>query len=55
MTIWIRWWGLGVFVMFAAILGGVWILFVDVWVKGLIERAGDGGGGSQGRTGWGRS
>ncbi len=40
MTIWIRWWELGVFVMFAAILGGVWILFVDVWVKGLIERAG---------------
>lgn len=40
MTKWIRWWGLGAFVVFAAIVGGVWILFVDEWVKGAIESAG---------------
>ncbi len=37
---WIRWWGLGVFVVVAAILGCVWIFFIDGWVKYLIEQAG---------------
>lgn len=37
---WIRWWGLGAFVVVAAILGCVWIFFVDGWVKSLIEEAG---------------
>lgn len=40
MTKWIRWWGLGAFVVFAGIFGCVWIFFVDGWVKGLIEGAG---------------
>lgn len=40
MTKWIRWWGLGAFVVFAAILGCVWLFFVDGWVKSLIEGAG---------------
>ncbi|MDH3504627.1 MAG: TIGR03545 family protein [Nitrospirota bacterium] len=40
MTKWIRWWGLGAFVVFAVTLGCVWIFFVDGWVKGLIEGAG---------------
>ncbi|WP_342349900.1 TIGR03545 family protein [uncultured Nitrospira sp.] len=40
MTKWIRWWGLGAFVVFAGILGCVWIFFVDGWVKSLIEGAG---------------
>ncbi|MGB5056022.1 MAG: TIGR03545 family protein [Nitrospirales bacterium] len=40
MTKWIRWWGLGAFVVFAAIVGCVWIFFVDGWVKGAIESAG---------------
>ena len=40
MTKWIRWWGLGAFVVFAAIVGCVWIFFVDGWVKGAIEAAG---------------
>lgn len=40
MTKWIRWWGLGAFVVFAAILGCVWIFVVDGWVRGLIERVG---------------
>jgi len=37
---WIRWWGLGAFVVVVAIVGGVWIFFVDGWVKSLIEEAG---------------
>ena len=37
---WIRWWGLGAFVVVAAILGCVWIFFIDGWVKNLIEDAG---------------
>ncbi len=37
---WIRWWGLGAFVVVAAILGCVWIFFVDGWVRSLIEEAG---------------
>ncbi|HNP29499.1 MAG TPA: TIGR03545 family protein [Nitrospirales bacterium] len=40
MTKWIRWWGLGAFVVFSAIVGCVWIFFVDGWVKGVIEGAG---------------
>ena len=34
MAKWIRWWGLGVFVVVVAILVGLWIFFVDGWVKG---------------------
>jgi uncharacterized protein (TIGR03545 family) len=37
---WIRWWGLGAFVVIAAILGCVWIFLVDGWVKYLVEEAG---------------
>ncbi|MDT3778068.1 TIGR03545 family protein [Nitrospira sp. MA-1] len=40
MTKWIRWWGLGAFVVFAGIFGCVWIFLVDGWVKSLIEGAG---------------
>ena len=40
MAKWIRWWGLGAFVVVAAILGCVWIFLVDGWVKSLIEEAG---------------
>jgi len=40
MAKWIRWWGLGAFVVVAAILGCVWIFLVDGWVKYLIEEAG---------------
>ncbi len=37
---WIRWWGLGAFVVVAAILIGVWVMFVDGWMKRFIEEAG---------------
>lgn len=37
---WIRWWGLGAFVVVAAIFACVWIFFVDGWVKSQIEEAG---------------
>ena len=40
MAKWIRWWGLGVFVVVAAILVGVWMFLIDGWVKGVIEKAG---------------
>ncbi len=40
MSKWIRLWGLGAFVVVAAILVGVWFVFVDGWVKCLIEDAG---------------
>ncbi|MEX2490511.1 MAG: TIGR03545 family protein [Nitrospirales bacterium] len=40
MAKWIRWWGLGAFVMVTAILVGVWFLLVDGWVEGLIEDGG---------------
>jgi len=40
MAKWIRWWGLGVFVVIAALFACVWVVFVDGWVKGLIEKAG---------------
>jgi len=40
MAKWIRWWGLGAFVVVTAILVGVWVLLVDGWVKGLIEEGG---------------
>ena len=40
MAKWIRWWGLGIFAVVAAILGCVWFLFVDGWVAYLIEEAG---------------
>lgn len=37
---WIRWWGIGAFAVLVAILGCVWIFFIDGWVKYLIEEAG---------------
>ena len=40
MAKWIRWWGLGAFVVVAAILACVWVFLVDGWVKYLIEEAG---------------
>ncbi len=40
MAKWIRWWGLGAFVVIAAIIGGLWMFCVDGWVKYLIEEAG---------------
>ena len=40
MAKWIRWWGLGAFVVVTAILVGVWVWLVDGWVKGLIEETG---------------
>ncbi|MEE8126035.1 MAG: TIGR03545 family protein [Nitrospirales bacterium] len=40
MTKWIRWWGLGTFVVLTAIIGVLWIFFVDGWVKRLIEDVG---------------
>ena len=40
MAKWIRWWGLGAFVVVAAIFRLCVDLFVDGWVKGLIEEAG---------------
>ena len=40
MAKWIRWWGIGVFVVVAAILGCVWVFLVDGWVKNLIEEVG---------------
>ena len=40
MAKWIRWWGLGAFVVIAAILGCAWFFLVDGWVKYLIEEAG---------------
>ena len=40
MAKWIRWWGLGAFVVVAAILVGVWVFLVDGWVKILIEDGG---------------
>ena len=40
MAKWIRWWGLGAFVVVAAILVCAWIFLVDGWVKYLIEEAG---------------
>ena len=40
MAKWIRWWGLGIFVVVAAILGCVWVFLMDGWVKNLIENAG---------------
>ena len=40
MAKWIRWWGLGAFVVVAAILVGVWMFLIDGWVKGVIAKAG---------------
>jgi uncharacterized protein (TIGR03545 family) len=47
MAKWIRWWGLGAFVVVAAILVCVWIFLVDGWVKYLIEEAGTEGVGAK--------
>ena len=47
MTKWIRWWGLGAFLVVAAILVCVWIFLVDGWVKYLIEEAGTEGVGAK--------
>ena len=40
MAKWIRWWGLGAFLVVTAILVGVWIFLVDGWVECLIEDGG---------------
>ncbi|MGD9851754.1 MAG: TIGR03545 family protein [Nitrospirales bacterium] len=40
MAKWIRWWGLGAFVVVAALVSCVWVFLVDGWVEGLIEDAG---------------
>ena len=40
MTKWIRWWGLGAFVVVVAVIGILWMFFVDGWVKRLIEDVG---------------
>jgi uncharacterized protein (TIGR03545 family) len=40
MTKWIRWWGLGAFLVVVAVIGFLWIVFVDGWVKRLIEDVG---------------
>ena len=40
MTKWIRWWGLGAFLVVVALIGLLWIVFVDGWVKRLIENVG---------------
>lgn len=37
---WIRWWGLGVFVVVLGLMVAVWMLCVDRWIKGLIEDVG---------------
>lgn len=37
---WIRWWGLGVFVVVLGLMVAVWVLCVDRWIKGLIEDVG---------------
>ena len=37
---WIRWWGLGVFVLLTAALAASWFLFLDLFVKRLIEQTG---------------
>ena len=47
MAKWIRWWGLGAFVVVAALIVGMWIFLVDGWVKGLIEEAGTEGVGAK--------
>ena len=40
MTKWIRWWGLGAFLLVVAVIASLWVFFVDGWVKGLIEDVG---------------
>ncbi len=40
MTKWIRWWGLGTFLVVVAVIGLLWVFFVDGWVKRLIENVG---------------
>ena len=40
MTKWIRWWGLGTFLLLVAGIGILWVFFVDGWVKRLIEDVG---------------
>ena len=40
MAKWVRWWGLGAFVVLAALIGVLWVFFVDGWVKRLIEDVG---------------
>jgi uncharacterized protein (TIGR03545 family) len=37
---WIRWWGIGAFVVVVAIFVCVWLFFVDGWVKSQIEEEG---------------
>ena len=40
MAKWIRWWGLGAFMVVAVLAGCVWVFLVDGWVEGMIEDAG---------------
>lgn len=40
MTKWIRWWGFGAFLVVVAVIGLLWVFFVDGWVKRLIENVG---------------
>jgi uncharacterized protein (TIGR03545 family) len=40
MTKWIRWWGLGAFLVVVTVIGLLWVFFVDGWVKRLIENVG---------------
>ena len=40
MARWIRWWGLGAFLVVAILVGCVWVFLVDGWVEGIIEDAG---------------
>lgn len=40
MTKWIRWWGLGAFLVVVAVIAILWVFFVDGWVKRLIEDVG---------------
>jgi uncharacterized protein (TIGR03545 family) len=37
---WLRWWGLGVFVLLTAVLAAFWFLFLDLFVKRMIEQTG---------------
>lgn len=37
---WIRWWGLGAFFVVVAVIALLWMVFVDGWVRRLIEAAG---------------
>ena len=40
MTKWVRWWGLGVFLVVVGVIAILWVFFVDGWVKRVIEDVG---------------